>query len=189
MNNLKSTIIEKMKTVRASKQLSLEQASEVTGISKAMLSQIERGQSIPTITTLWKISTGYKLPLTYFLSEDKTNYTKVDILDTEPVYEEQEAMRTFTLFPYTPTQHFEILYIEFEPGCVHQSSKHISGVEEYIFIQNGQLELRVHDETILLAEKQCFRFKADVPHCYTNPSDQTCCMINFILYPTIAGVI
>ncbi|PJJ26767.1 transcriptional regulator with XRE-family HTH domain [[Clostridium] celerecrescens 18A] len=183
MNDLKSIIVERMKAVRNSKQLSLDQAADITGISKAMLSQIERGQSMPTITTLWKISTGYKVPLTYFWEKEKSNYTKIDTLNTQPVYEEDEKMRTFPLFPYNPAQSFEMLYIEFEPGCVHQSARHMDGVEEYIFVRKGQLEMRLNQDETVLTEAQCFRFKADVPHCYINSSKETCCILNIIFYP------
>jgi len=186
MEDLKITITQRMKLVRSSKQLSLDQAAELTGISKAMLSQIERGLSMPTITTLWKISTGYKIPLTYFLEEEKNTYTKIDTLNTEPICAEEQRMRTYTLFPYNPSQNFEMLFIEFDPGCVHESSKHINGVEEYIFIQSGELELCMGQDKVMLSEKQCFRFKADIPHSYTNSSETICSILNIIYYPNIA---
>lgn len=185
MEDLKSTIIERMKLIRSTRELSLDQAAELTGISKAMLSQIERGLSMPTITTLWKISTGYKIPLTYFLEEEKSTYTKVDTLNTEPVYAQEQKMRTYTLFPYNPTQNFEMLYIEFDPNCVHESSRHMNGVEEYIFVQSGELKLCIGQELIHLSEKQCFRFKADVPHSYTNSNETICSILNIIYYPNL----
>ncbi len=186
MDDLKSIIIERMKLVRSSRQLNLAEAAELTGISKAMLSQIERGQSMPTITTLWKISTGYKIPLTYFLEKEKNTCTKIDILKTTPIYAENQKMRTYPLFAYNPTQNFEMLYIEFDPGCVHESPKHMRGVEEYIFIESGHLDLSMAADRVTLSEKQCFRFNADVRHCYTNSSQTVCSILNTIFYPTLS---
>ncbi|CUH96175.1 hypothetical protein P22_2264 [Propionispora sp. 2/2-37] len=183
MDNLKSIIVERMKMIRYNKQLSLDQAAEITGTSKAMLSQIERGQSMPTITTLWKIATGYKVPLTYFLEEEKSSYTLVDYSQSKPVFEENGKMRTYTLFPYNPVQNFEMLYIEFDQGCVHESSKHMDGVEEYIFVQTGSLELRLGQEKLRIFEKQCFRFKGDIPHSYVNLTQDPCTILNIIFYP------
>lgn len=183
MNDLKATIIERMKQIRSNKQLSLEQAAEATGISKAMLSQIERGQSMPTITTLWKIAAGYKVPLTYFLEEEKSTYTLVDYMKSDPLAEENGKMHTYTLFPYDPVQNFEMLYIEFDPECSHSSAKHMDGVEEYIFVQSGCLELIIRQEKVLISEKQCFRFKADVAHMYINPAQKSCSILNMIFYP------
>ncbi len=183
MNELQQTIVEKMKSIRKEQELTLEQASEITGISKAMLSQIERGQSMPTITTLWNIATGYKVPLTFLLQEEKNNYTLADPSNISPICEENNLMRIYTLFPYNPAQCFEMLYIEFDKGCLHQSSKHINGVEEYIYVTAGSLELNLNQETITLSEKQCFRFKADIPHSYKNISGELCTILNIIYYP------
>lgn len=55
-----------LKNIRQNRELSLDEAAEMTGVSKPMLGQIERGQSSPTITTLWKIATGLKVPLSSF---------------------------------------------------------------------------------------------------------------------------
>ncbi len=185
MDELKSTIIGRMKKIRFEKQFSLEQAAEITGISKAMLSQIERGQSVPTVTTLWKIATGYKVPLTYFLEEEKSSYSLIDYTKSQPLSEENGEMRIYTVKPYDPFQNFEMLYIEFEPGCVHSSAKHMDGVEEYVFVQRGALELWPGIEKISVSENQCFRFKADIPHAYKNNGNEKCCIINMIFYPAI----
>ena len=56
-----------LKRVRTERGLTLEGTSELTGVSKAMLGQIERGESNPTISTLWKISTGLKLSFSELL--------------------------------------------------------------------------------------------------------------------------
>ena len=71
--NLK--IGEKLKSLRNVRTMSLDDVSSLTGVSKPMLGQIERGQSIPTVTILWKIATGLKTPLSAFLEEPQTEYT------------------------------------------------------------------------------------------------------------------
>ena len=57
---------ERLKEIRNTRQLTLDDVAELTGVSKPMLGQIERGQSLPTINVLWKISTGLKIPLSFF---------------------------------------------------------------------------------------------------------------------------
>jgi transcriptional regulator with XRE-family HTH domain len=183
MNEIKQIIAERMKFIRQNKNLSLDQAAELTEISKAMLSQIERGQSIPTITTLWKISAGYKVPITYFLEEEKKDYTLMDFMGSKPVYAENRKMRLHQLFPYNPAQNIEMLYIEFESGCIHHSEKHMNGVEEYVFVLSGSLLLSLGQEVVSVSEKQAFRFRADLPHSYSNSSEILCKIINIIYYP------
>ena len=82
-----------LKNIRQNRELSLNEAAEMTGVSKPMLGQIERGQSSPTITTLWKIATGLKVPLSSFLQEEKTKYSVVDLSEQNAVLAENGAMR------------------------------------------------------------------------------------------------
>ena len=64
--NLNNAIGIQLKQARTNKGWSLDVASKHTGVSKAMLGQIERGESSPTVARLWNIATGFHLPLSYF---------------------------------------------------------------------------------------------------------------------------
>ena len=75
MEPMNLRIGEKLKSIRMARTLSLDDTAALTGVSKPMLGQIERGQSVPTVTTLWKIATGLKTPLSAFLEEPQTEYT------------------------------------------------------------------------------------------------------------------
>ena len=113
-----------LKNIRQNRELSLDEAAEMTGVSKPMLGQIERGQSSPTITTLWKIATGLKVPLSSFLQEEKTKYSVVDISEENAVSAENGAMRAYTLFPYDPIRNFEAFYIELDRKSTRLNSSH-----------------------------------------------------------------
>ena len=62
------TIAQRLKELRKLRGWSLEKKKKKTGVSKAMLGQIERGESSPTIGTLWKISSGLESSFSSFLS-------------------------------------------------------------------------------------------------------------------------
>ncbi len=66
------SIAQHLQTVRKARGLSLDKTAKLTGVSKAMLGQIERGESSPTIATLWKIATGLACSFSSFLSGDET---------------------------------------------------------------------------------------------------------------------
>lgn len=178
-----NTIGERLKEIRTSRSLTLDDTAKITGVSKPMLGQIERGQSIPTITTLWKIATGLKVPLSSFLEEQQPEYTVVDIAPEAIISEDRGRMRACPLFPYDPIRNVEIFHIEFDAGCSHTSEKHNSGVEEYLLVQSGTLQLILNGREIVLTEKQAIRFKADIPHSYNNPFDKQCTVYNIIFYP------
>jgi recombination associated protein RdgC len=66
------SIAHHLQSVRKARGLSLDKTAQLTGVSKAMLGQIERGESSPTIATLWKIATGLACSFSSFLSGDET---------------------------------------------------------------------------------------------------------------------
>ncbi|MDZ5034857.1 helix-turn-helix transcriptional regulator, partial [Clostridium perfringens] len=72
--NINFIIAENLKALRTERNLSLGQLAELSDVSKVMISQIEKGDTNPTINTLWKIANGLKVPYTSLL-EQKENDT------------------------------------------------------------------------------------------------------------------
>lgn len=185
MEQVSLKIGERLKEIRNTRQLTLDDAAKLTGVSKPMLGQIERGQSSPTINVLWKISTGLKVPLSFFCRQQEAEYTVAGPLEKELITEENGGMRAYPLFPFDPVRNVEIFYIEFDPGVKHDSLPHVMGVEEYVFLVQGTLKMVAGGEEIFLQEKQSIRFKADIPHAYHNVSEKTCTVYNVIFYPNL----
>ncbi len=182
MESMNLKIGERLKTLRKARALSLDDVSAMTGVSKPMLGQIERGQSIPTVTTLWKIATGLKTPLSFFLEGQRAEYTIVGPDQANVILGDGGKMRAYPLFTYDPVRSVETFYIEFDPGCRHSSSKHNDGVEEHIFVLRGTLRLAMGDKTVDVGERQAVRFRADMSHAYQNLSESECAVYNTIFY-------
>ncbi len=172
----------RLKEIRTNRGLTLGDTAKLTGVSKPMLGQIERGQSIPTITTLWKIATGLKVPLSSFLEEPQPEYTVATAAQEAAVCADGGRMRAYPLFPYDPIRNVEVFRIELDAGCHHSSERHNDGVEEYVLVQSGTLRLVLNGQELVLNEQQAVRFKADIPHAYHNPFDAPCAMYNIIFY-------
>ena len=178
-----SLIGEHLRIIRTKLNISLDDAAKMTGVSKPMLGQIERGQSIPTITTLWKIATGLKTPLSSFLQENHSDCNIINIHGKTPVTEDNGRMRAYTIFPYDPIRSIEVFYIEFDPECQHASEKHNDGVEEYILVLSGKIQLLIDGKAVVIQKDEAVRFRADVPHAYNNPFSEVCTAHNIIFYP------
>ncbi len=65
MDAIQDIIAKNLVKLRKHRNLTLDQVSELTGVSKAMLAQIEKGKSSPTVTTLWKIANGLQVSFLY----------------------------------------------------------------------------------------------------------------------------
>lgn len=159
MKQISLKIGERLRKIRKTRQLTLEDVAELTGVSKPMLGQIERGQSSPTINTLWKISTGLKIPLSFFCKPEEREFTVVKTEDTGVITEEEGGMRAYPLFPFDPVRNVEIFYIEFDEGVQKRSDPHVKGVEEYIFVVKGTLKMVIGRKEVLLSEKESYGFR------------------------------
>ena len=183
MEPMNLRIGEKLKSIRMARTLSLDDTAALTGVSKPMLGQIERGQSVPTVTTLWKIATGLKTPLSTFLEEPQTEYTVTGPDEANVVLGDGGKMRAYPLFTYDPVRSVETFYIEFDPECRHSSDKHDEGVEEHLFVLRGTLRLVLGDRPVEVSERQASRSRADISHAYQNLSGSECAVYNTIFYP------
>ncbi len=92
-------------------------------------------------------------------------------------------MRAYPIFSYDPIRSMEMFYIEFDPGCHHTSDKHSDGVEEYIMVVSGKLQLLINGKEVVVRENEAIRFRADVPHAYNDPFAEKCLIYNIIFYP------
>lgn len=170
MENIQKNIADNLKSIRKSRGYSLEQVGELTGVSKAMLGQIERGDSNPTVSTLWKIARGLQVSFSSLIKEETSNVIVVKQSSIVPVTESNGNYRVYPIFPFDPRKKFEIFTVEIEPGCTHLSEKHNEGLEEYITIVRGELEILIGDESFNLISGDSIRFLANKTHTYKNNS-------------------
>jgi Predicted transcriptional regulators len=182
MESLSALIGRNLYDIRRKKNLSLDKVAELTGVSKPMLGQIERGISNPSVAVLWKIASGLNVSFTYFIEEKKDDTRYIRIKDIQPLYECQHKMAAYPLFPYDANRKFEIFTIYLQPGCNHVSNPHNDGVEEYIIVTEGTMELVIAEAVYQLAQGDALAFSANKGHSYCNPSAKQACFTNIIYY-------
>jgi len=182
MKSLNLIIGNKLKDIRNKRNLSLDESAKLTGVSKAMLGQIERGQSNPTVSTLWKIATGLKVPFSFFTDEDQDDLKVVYQKDINPIIEDNNRMKLYPIFPFDARNGLEIFTIELEPGCNHISTPHDDGVEEYIIVTEGEIEVTINEREFILQKGNSIRFMANKPHTYKNINQDRSTFQNIIFY-------
>ncbi|MGM1049861.1 transcriptional regulator, XRE family with cupin sensor [Paenibacillus uliginis N3/975] len=176
-----------LQAIRKSRGLSLDNVAELTGVSKAMLGQIERGDSNPTISVLWRIVSGLGISFTTLIEESETEVTVVSPDEVEPFHEAEGAYRVYPLFSYNLRTKFESYMVVMDPGCDHGSEAHNDGVEEYIFVHEGELELWREDESYTVPAGNSVHFSANRPHRYRNPGKKTTKFYTIIFYADAAA--
>jgi len=173
-----------LKSIRSDRGWSLDQTAARTGVSKAMLGQIERGESTPTVATLWKIATGLGVPMTALLEADGASGDVLLLRDATElrVRPSQEGMQRALLFPYEARFGFELYELTFAPGFESISEPHDTGVVEHITVLQGEIELLIDEEWRPLRHGQALRFPADRRHGYRNRTAEAAVVMDLIHY-------
>lgn len=171
-----------LRKIRQEKGLTLEETSKITDVSKAMLGQIERGESKPTISVLWKISTGLKISISELLEDENDQLEVINIDEINPVSEMDGKMRLYNVFPFDPNTGFEYFVLTLEPGAYRHSKPHRSSAQEYIVVTEGELDLTVSGELFKLKAPAAIKFNADVEHEYRNSGDKDTVFQNVVNY-------
>jgi transcriptional regulator with XRE-family HTH domain len=182
MDNLSAIIGRNLYDIRKKKNLSLDKVAELTGVSKPMLGQIERGLSNPSVALLWKIATGLNVSFSYFIEENNDEIRYIHFEDVHPLYEYNNKMAAYPLFPYDDKRKFEVFTIYLQPGCDHTSSPHNDGVEEYIIITEGEMELVIGETVYKLKKGDALAFLANKEHTYRNTTEEQTCFNDIIYY-------
>jgi XRE family transcriptional regulator, regulator of sulfur utilization len=184
LNNLTEKISDTLRTLRRQRGWSLDVASQKTGVSKAMLGQIERGESSPTIATLWKIASGFDVSFSSFVEDTQSNQAELIHRKQalKKMHKQDNKIKVMPIFPYDKRLDFEVFIIELLPGCEHLSPPHQQDVVEHVIVISGQIEVLVNSTWHLVRQHEGLRFCADKPHGYRNTSSTAAVFHDIIHY-------
>lgn len=173
-------IAHNLKKIREERNLSQGQLAEMAGVSKVIISQIEKGDSNPTINTIWKLTGALGLPYTSLLELEADRTVHVKKADISELVEDKYHI--FSYYPKNSERNFEIYQIEMESGCNHPSIGHSSNSYEYVMLTEGRITISVNDVEYVMEENDALYFDASVPHCYINNGRKTAKMVLIIQY-------
>lgn len=172
-----------LRRLRMKRGLSLERLSRASSVSRAMLGQIELGQSTPTINVLWKIARALGVPFSALISNRPIGGTTVMPASRAKVLTSHDgAFSSRALFPFDEPRTVEFYELRLAPLSVEQADAHPPGTLENLVVTAGTLEMTVGAERHLLATGDAILFEADVPHQYRNPSDSELIMYLVMTY-------
>lgn len=185
MQEIAQHIAATLRSLRRQRGWSLDRSALETGVSKAMLGQIERGESSPTVATLWKIASGFRVSFSSLLEPTAAGGVEAGFRrgDVDAWGEDAAGMRVLPLFPFEPGLGFELFVIELAPGAISESAPHEKGVVEHLVVVEGELEVCLDERWQRLEEGEGLRFAADRPHAYRNASTRRVRFHDVIHYP------
>nr|WP_093991535.1 XRE family transcriptional regulator [Flavimaricola marinus] len=155
----------RLKEARQAKGLSLEAVSRLSGVSRSMVSQIERGESSPTIATLWNLTNALQVDFAGLLESRLDR--RIETLRSEAVPTIENHGSGCTIRILSPPQDVgkhEVYELRFEQDGVLDSQPHAQGTKEHLTVIEGKITVTSGDAVDQLSKGDTARYAADVVH-------------------------
>ena len=172
-----SAVGPRVRALREAMDLSLRELALRCGVSAAMLSQVERGETSPTLVVAARIAAGLELRLPQLLRLDESGSVTIVRAGERRVGGNAAAgHRAEVLTPPIPGQRAELSLHTLAPGAVTGGSDdppmHEPGSRETALVERGAVILHCDGQPHELATGDCVTFDADLPHHFENPAEQ-----------------
>ncbi|MFN8162236.1 MAG: XRE family transcriptional regulator [Solirubrobacterales bacterium] len=170
-----ATVGRRVRALREAMDLSLRDLSERSGVSAPMLSQVERGETSPTLASAAKIAAGLELTLSQLLRLDEGQNVAVSRAAGRRRFE-RGGHRFEELTPPLPGQRADVSLHVLKPGATTggraDPPMHEPGSRETAVVLAGALALTVDGTRFDLREGDSVTFDADLPHHFENDGDE-----------------
>jgi len=156
---------------RKRKDLSLDELAQRSGVSKAMLSQVEQEKVNPTVAVVWKIAHGLGVSIQELLgTEEAEQRVEVTRSESAPILR-GESHELQILSPIEMAEDLELYIVRIKPGGTMESSPHFPRTEEFTTCLSGTLEVSSGEKNVVLKAGDMAHYAADMAHVVRNRGD------------------
>jgi XRE family transcriptional regulator, regulator of sulfur utilization len=168
---------QRIRALREAMDLSLRDLAERSRVSAPMLSQVERGETSPTLQVATRIASGLELRLSQLLRLDEDGAVTVVRAAERRTGPDHVAGHTYEILtPPLPGQRAELSRHTLAPGAVTGGSgdppRHEPGSRETALVQRGTVILHCDGQRYELLDGDCVTFDADLIHHFENPGSE-----------------
>jgi XRE family transcriptional regulator, regulator of sulfur utilization len=161
--DIHNRLAEGLRAARKARGLSLDAAAKLSGVSRSMVSQIERGESSPTVATLWALTQALQLDFAGLLEGAPAPGIAVIRAGFAPVIQRGGVTIRILSAPENVGQH-EVYDLTFAPGAVLASDPHSPGCREHLTVLEGKIAVRSGEAAERLDPGDVARYPADKSH-------------------------
>ena len=177
-----------LRRLRTRRGLSLERLAQISGVSRAMLGQIELGQSAPTINVLWKIARALEVTFSALISaRTQSGALVLRAQESKILTSKDRSFSSRALFPFDEPCRVEFYELRLAGGTVEDADAHPPGTTENLVVTGGTVEIDVAGDTHRLETGDSILFEADTPHAYRNPGKVEAVMYLVMTYAEEIG--
>jgi len=163
-------LCKRLAELRKKNKLTLDQLATSSGVSRSMLSQIERGQANPTLSVTFRIARAFGISIGE-LVDQPWGYSTIEIVhgdDPDNLFRADDNCRIRTLSPLHMEKNVEFYEIRLAAGASLQSAAHFEGTRELLTVAAGKASIEAGETCRQLAAGDSAHYRADVKHAIAN---------------------
>jgi transcriptional regulator with XRE-family HTH domain len=176
----------RLAALRQAQALSLDELSRQAGVSKSMLSQIERNQANPTVAVVWRLANALGVAVGELLGDERAAapaLVTVPAHATPALKSPDGRCELRILGPIELAGQFEWYELKVQPGGALESEPHEPGSHEHLTVLAGALEVEAGAETSRLKAGETARYAVDRRHAIRNRGKSAASALLVVLHP------
>lgn len=175
----------RVKKLRGDRGWSLEELATASGVSRSMLSEIEREKANPTLTVTFRIARAFGLTLQELIESAEASASKIQVIrasDRAQVYRSDKQCDIRTLSPINLEKDVEFYEMTLRPGGTLRSQAHFEGTREFLTVEDGSVRIESDQSSEELGKGDSGTYRADVPHAIVNTGKGDALVFLVVIY-------
>ncbi|MFN0069712.1 MAG: helix-turn-helix domain-containing protein [Limisphaerales bacterium] len=160
----------RLKELRRQRGWSLDALADASGVSRSMLSQIERDEANPTLAVACRIARAFQLSLGDLVEAQReaSAIRTIRAADRAHVFRSDADVTIRTLSPLNLEKDVEFYEVRLRPGGALRSAPHFGGTREFLAVEKGRVRVESGGDSDELGPGDSASYAADVPHAIVN---------------------
>jgi transcriptional regulator with XRE-family HTH domain len=173
--DINTRVAQRVRALRAARGLTLEALAAQSGVSRSMLSLIERGESSPTAVVLDKVATALGVPLAALFDDARAPANPLARRADHPVWRDPQSgyVRRNLSPPAFPSPiHVVEVILPAGASVAYETGARAETIHQQIWVQAGSIDLSVGETTYHLTPDDCLAMQLNAPTLFRNPTHE-----------------
>lgn len=175
----------RVKKLRTDRGWSLEELAQTSGVSRSMLSEIERERANPTLTVTFRIARAFGMSLQELIGSVEAEVAKIQVIragDRGQVFRSDKQCEIRTLSPLNLEKDVEFYELKLRAGGALRSQAHFEGTREFLTVVEGRVRVETAGEAEELGKGDSGTYPVDVPHAIVNLGPEEALVFLVVIY-------
>ena len=174
----------RVKKLRGDRGWSLEELASASGVSRSMLSEIERQRANPTLSVTYRIARAFGLSLQDLIesADSASAIQTIRATDRAQVFRKDKQCQIRTLSPLNLEKDVEFYELLLPLNGALRSQPHVDGTREFLTVEEGEVELQSGNFSETLSKGDSATYRADVAHTIVNSGKKEAVLFLVVIY-------